>query len=182
MLVSFEVVGDPAPWTVFTKRGAPSLGFQRMQSWQAQLQAMATVAMAGREPLTGPVWLRFAFYRPRPAWAPKGPEAFRRWEAKQIIKKPDATNYQKAAEDAMQGILYETDAQVLSIQSVKTYARTGNGFTVCWVVDLGRNEEPAPTLAEAMRADPGARARCGAAGASNADGGDDGSINPVYPA
>ena len=81
MEVSFEVPGDPAPWTSWPKRGKPPIGFLRMQAWKLQIQAHARVAWGDRPLLTGNVRLRFVFYLPK-----KG--------------KGDLTNMIKAAEDA----------------------------------------------------------------------------------
>ena len=55
------------------------------------------------------------------------------WRARETLRKPDATNYQKAAEDAFQGILYWNDSQVTDVRSVKSYAKDGIGLTVIWL-------------------------------------------------
>ncbi len=93
MEVKFEVKGDPVPWTVQVRKAERSQAFQRMQAWQTQIQAAARVAWTGkgREQMTGPVDIRIVFH----------------------IKKrgPDTTNMFKAAEDAMQGIVYVNDSQ-----------------------------------------------------------------------
>ena len=53
-----------------------------------------------------------------------------RWINKQILKRPDVTNYQKAAEDALQGILFVSDAQVMSIRAHKSYMVCEHGMTI----------------------------------------------------
>ena len=121
MEVSFEVKGDPAPWSVYTKRGKPSLSFQKMQSWQAQIQAAAQVAMAGREMLKPPVALKCVFYlAPR-----KGKE-----------QEGDTTNLFKAAEDAIQGIVFKNDRGNDDIHGIKKRYLHPEGLTVVWVEEV----------------------------------------------
>lgn len=114
MTFSFEAPGTPAPWTAWPKRGKPPVGFQRMKAWQVQLQVRARMAWGARDPLTGPVGLRFAFYMPKKA-------------------KGDLTNLVKAAEDALQGILIQNDKQVVHLEAAKTTIDRAEGLTVIWL-------------------------------------------------
>ena len=114
-IVSFMVLGHPAPWSVYTRRGKPSLSFQNMQSWQAQIQAAAKVAWAGRPLLAGPVKLDVVFY-----------------DAK--AHRHDRTNLLKAFEDAIQGIIFKNDVQVTEGTTRKEYR--SDGYTVAWVEEV----------------------------------------------
>lgn len=111
-IVCLEVLGAPAPWTVFTKQSKPSLSFQNMQGWQAQIQAAAKVAWAGRDLLEGPVKLDVIFYDPK-------------------AHRHDRTNLLKSFEDALQGIIFKNDVQVCEGSTRKEYR--ADGFTVAWL-------------------------------------------------
>ncbi len=130
--IIFEVPGEPVPWTVYTRRGPPPPGFLAMQAWQEQIQAHMRHRWGNREPLSGPVTLYAAFYRGWPRSAPqKDGGAISRWYNKHIIMKPDTTNYLKAFEDALIGIVFLDDAQTLDIRGHKDYASPGvSGYTV----------------------------------------------------
>ena len=125
----FTIVGDPVPWTSWPKRGAPPAGFLNMQAWQAQIQAYAIRYWRGPdgpvEPLSGPVRLELEFYLPQPK--------------KPTNKYPraDVTNLTKACEDALQGILFVNDSQVVVTSNKKAYV-TGSdaGYTVIRVERL----------------------------------------------
>ena len=53
-----------------------------------------------------------------------------------IIKRPDLTNYQKAAEDALTGLLYQDDSQVVMVHSGKRYTDEAEGYTHITVAEL----------------------------------------------
>lgn len=113
--LALEVKGEPAPWTTWPKRGKPPLGFQKMVAWQLQIQAAAKVAWGGKPLLTGPVHLSFVFYTQRGCG--------------------DLSNYVKAAEDALQGIVLKNDRQTVHIEAVKRPMAVGTteGLTVVWL-------------------------------------------------
>ena len=96
------IPGDPVPWAVYTKQGPPSPGFLAVQAWQEQIRAAARSTWQGRPEIQGPVKLSFQFLLPWPKSAPKiGGAAAGRWEKKHLLMKPDLTNLEKAAEDAL---------------------------------------------------------------------------------
>lgn len=131
--VEFWVKGDQAPWQVYTRQGRPSIGILAKQAWQAQIQAAAKEAMAGREPITGPVRLTIRCYRSLPNWAPTGDNARNRarsrWIARHLLMYPDTTNYLKAAEDALQGIIMVNDSQDVEVVASKDYS-LGEPYTI----------------------------------------------------
>lgn len=89
---------------------------KRGRDWRSCVADHAVVAMAGRDPLTGPLKVTFAFNLPRPrghygtgrnagnvkASAPSWPTT-----------KPDATKLVRSAEDACTGIVWRDDAQIV---------------------------------------------------------------------
>jgi Holliday junction resolvase RusA-like endonuclease len=78
------------------------------------------------------------FYLPLPKSAPKkSTAAIHRWRAKNYPKRADIRNMAKACEDALQGILFVNDSQVIRAgPDRKVYAVDGEGFTVIWVTPL----------------------------------------------
>jgi len=136
--IELIVVGEPRPWTVYTKRGAPGVGFERMQAWQEIIMIAAREVMAGGPPMEGAITLNVMFFRVIPKTAPK-PRAIGesnkldRWLDVHIIKRPDRDNYQKAFSDALNGIIYVDDSQITEGSGAKDYAPIGKeGYT--WAV------------------------------------------------
>jgi Holliday junction resolvase RusA-like endonuclease len=100
MAVELCVAGRPYPWKVYTKRGPPPRSYEYFRSYQEAVQVEALTIWrdtAGRRPpLTCAVGLDFLFCSEGRA---------------------DLTNLQKAAEDALEGIIIANDAQVIEIQA-----------------------------------------------------------------
>lgn len=118
--VSFRVFGVAQPkgstrafvpkgWSrpVITSANPKSKGWQQLVSEQAQ-----TVAQDGL--FTGPVVLIVTFHLPRPASLPK--------KHLHHTKKPDLDKLVRNTKDALKGILYRDDAQVVDIHARKVYA------------------------------------------------------------
>ena len=125
-----RVDGDPVPWAVYTKQGKPSTGFLNMQVYQFEIQRALNEIWSGYPPFSGHIKLEFTFARQVPLNALKKEPGRTKWKKEHIMKRPDVTNYQKAAEDAMKGIVFDDDSQVVSITSKKKYTE-GGGYT--WI-------------------------------------------------
>ena len=125
-----RVDGDPVPWAVYTKQGKPSTGFLNMQVYQFEIQRALNEIWSGYPPFSGHMKLEFTFARQVPLNALKKEPGRTKWKKEHIMKRPDVTNYQKAAEDAMKGIVFYDDSQVVSITSKKKYTESG-GYT--WI-------------------------------------------------
>lgn len=102
----------------------------KLAPWRHRVATKARVTMAGREPMTGPVIVLARFYLPRPQdhlgtgrnagqLRPSAPQA---WEH---VKKPDGDKLLRAVLDAMTGIVYHDDAQVIDSMPRKRYADPG---------------------------------------------------------
>lgn len=77
-----------------------------------------------KELLTGALEVRFYFYRPIPkSFSKKNRELALCGRLRPKIK-PDLTNYTKAAEDALEGIIYKNDAQIVDEHLHKYYSAT----------------------------------------------------------
>lgn len=116
--LAFTVEGEPASWQVFT-RYDESDSKARLKAYQGLIQATAREAMQGLPPHEGPVVLDVTFCRSYPKSAPKRNRE--EWGEKNILKRPDRTNFQKGAEDALNNIVYLDDSQVIRGHSAKVY-------------------------------------------------------------
>jgi len=117
--LAFTVHGTPAP--AGSKKAVP-MGkrwgviddSKKSRPWKNLVAQHAGDAMAGRELLQGPLHLVLRFYvrRPKAHFGASGAirPAAPRWPA----QKPDATKLLRAVEDAMQGVVYRNDSQVVA--------------------------------------------------------------------
>jgi len=102
-----------------------------MQVYQFEIQRALNEIWSGYPPFTGHLKLDFTFARQVPLNALKKEPGRTKWKQEHIMKRPDVTNYQKAAEDAMKGIVFDDDSQVVSVSSKKKYTEEG-GYT--WII------------------------------------------------
>ena len=135
-----RIDGDPVPWAVYTRQGKPSTGFLNMQTYQDEIRLGLKELWRGYPPLTGHLLLDFTFAREVPLSALKKEPGRTKWKQEHIIKRPDVTNYQKAAEDAMKGIVFNDDSQVVSVSSKKKYTESG-GYTWISITALLKTQE-----------------------------------------
>jgi len=148
--ISFWVPGKPEP--AGSKSAYPSRNGRHVRVVDANRRASAwkdVVAMVARaqyrgQPLTGPVRLDLQFYLRRPPT-----HMGRGRNAKRVLSsarehatvKPDALKLARAVEDALTGILYADDAQIIDEHLLKFYGpREGVRIEVR---ALGIPEEPA---------------------------------------
>lgn len=90
---------------------------RNLKSWQALVAAAASQAIAEHQDwqlLEGGVRLTVAFYLPRPKSLAKKVTAH--------TKKPDASKLVRSLEDALSGVVYRDDAQIVEIIAAKHYA------------------------------------------------------------
>lgn len=126
--VIFVVDGNPMPWQTQMRNAKRTLGFERMQAWQDHIRLVARQEWLGRGYETAvnrpvKVFLWFALARCHLARnRPLG---------------PDATNFQKAAEDALKGIIFGDDSATVDIRSQKLYTNQPEGSTLIRVQVLG---------------------------------------------
>ena len=126
-MVSFFAPGKPQP-------GGSKKGFvnprngrvvivedaKRNKDWRAVVALAAQEAMGGHEPLTGPLALAITFYIPRPKGhygSGKNAGRLKANAPRYSTSKPDSTKLLRSTEDAMSGIVWRDDAQVV-IQTV----------------------------------------------------------------
>ena len=84
-------------------------------------------------PLEGPVGLRLHITRPTPASYPKKPTKGNPWPWADT-KKPDCDNFAKIIQDALNGIAFRDDAQIVDLRVTKGFGEHGVRVTV-WEVE-----------------------------------------------
>ena len=119
--------------------------FARMQAWQEEIRIAFWNKYHGKLLLSGPIFMEAEFYRGIPASAPKGTEALQRWMVRHIQTKPDRTNYLKAAEDALNGVVFVDDSHVVKGSEFKWYSRPGQphypgGYSVFRIREMAAGE------------------------------------------
>ena len=141
--VTFRVVGIAQPkgstrafvpkgWTrpIITTDNPKSKGWQQLVAEQAQ-----SVASDGM--FLGPVMLSVVFHLPRPQSLPRS--------VRHHVKKPDVSKLARSLEDALTGVLYRDDAQIVRLNVAKLY--TAIGAAPCAVVTLTEAAAPEPVQA-----------------------------------
>lgn len=131
--LSFTVLGDAQP--AGSKRAFTPKGWQRpvvvdanpnAKAWQQQVAGEALVALDGRTaPLfDGPVVVELTFYRSRPrSHYGSGRNAGQVRDSAPAfpVTRPDVLKLARGAEDAMSGIVYRDDAQIVDERLVKCW-------------------------------------------------------------
>ena len=121
-MLTFTVYGAPSPkgstrafvpkgWT----RPIITSATKGLKAWESKIAAAAG-AQANGEVFTGPIMVNIAFYLPRPRSLKKG--------AGPHIKRPDLDKLIRGATDALIGIVYRDDAQIVTISAKKVYVST----------------------------------------------------------
>jgi Holliday junction resolvase RusA-like endonuclease len=130
-VISFTVLGEAKPAGSKTAFVNPKTGkaivtdaSKGAKPWQAEVKAAASEAMKGNEPFVGPLHAHFKFFRARPTShygtgrnagevklsAPFAPAT-----------RPDVLKLARAVEDALTGIVYRDDAQIIGEWVEKRY-------------------------------------------------------------
>jgi Holliday junction resolvase RusA-like endonuclease len=119
-MINFTVFADaeqgksiqPAHRPRIVKRGrhASMANDPRHDEWMAWIGFKA-LPHRPAQLLEGPLKLTIDFYLPKP----------KSTKSRVPISRPDLSNYVKAAEDAMNGILYVDDARIIEIHARKLY-------------------------------------------------------------
>jgi Holliday junction resolvase RusA-like endonuclease len=91
--------------------------------WKDSVTSAAVEAMDGARLLEGPLFLRVAFYQPRPKghFNSKGELNAVGRRTPYPDKKPDCTKLVRGTEDAMTGVVYRDDAQIVHQIVTKHY-------------------------------------------------------------
>ena len=132
--IYFTVFGIPKPAgskTAFAiKRGGVYTGrtvvmdaCKKTKSWQAIVKAEAK-KHAPATPVDGAIWVEFTFYMPRPKshfGTGKNSSKLKPNAPVHHTGKPDALKLARAVEDALTGVCYVDDAQIINEEISKSY-------------------------------------------------------------
>ena len=133
-MVTFRVDTNPVgkQRARYAKRGnfVQTYTPDKTRNYEALIKEAAIQAMGSNEILETPVNLYLYIRAPIPKSLPK-----KRLEAclnglEKPIKKPDASNVLKSVEDAMNGVVYKDDSQIVNIHVTKVYS-SQSGIDVC---------------------------------------------------
>ena len=133
-MVTFSVDGDPVgkQRARYAKRGnyVQTYTPDKTRNYESLIKEAAIQAMGSNEILETPVNLYLYIRVPIPkSYSKKRLEACLNGSEKPI-KKPDASNVLKSVEDAMNGVVYKDDSQIVNIHVTKVYA-SQSGIDVC---------------------------------------------------
>lgn len=86
------------------------------KGWAATVTAVAqqTQSLSGERPLSGAVYLSLQFHMPKPKSLPK--------RVVHCIKRPDLDKMIRSVKDALKGVFYLDDAQVVKLDAEKVYS------------------------------------------------------------
>jgi Holliday junction resolvase RusA-like endonuclease len=133
--LSFTVLGKPQPGgsksaRVIYKAGVPTGQVAvtdanpKAKSWQQEVRLVAIAATNGLPLLTDAVNVSFTFYRQRPKshyGTGRNAHVLKGSAPPFPTQKPDALKYARSTEDALTGIVYRDDAQVVDLDVHKRY-------------------------------------------------------------
>lgn len=124
-MIQFTVDGQGVPKgrPKFTRRGNFVSAYtpEATRKYEALVAGIAMQAMAGRAPMTGPIEILLEMRMQIPvSWSNKKRLAASLGQVR-ATKKPDSGNIQKGIEDAMNGIVYVDDAQIVVTTVRKLY-------------------------------------------------------------
>jgi len=125
-IVTFGVDGIPVAKgrPRFARRGnfVKTYTDNKTLAWEDQVRQSAVNAMGPSEPLETPVTLCLYFRIPIPAsWSKKRQERAKAQDERPA-KKPDWDNLGKAVSDALNGVIYKDDSQIVSAHIKKVYS------------------------------------------------------------
>lgn len=155
-MLSFTVHGQPA--TAGSKRGFYNAKARRViitddsaksRPWKAQVADKAAEAMAGEDLLQGPLAAAFAFYVPRPK-GHFGAKGVRASAPPFPAVKPDVLKLARAVEDALTGIVWRDDAQIVQETIAKRYGEPARCEIT--VTAMNPTAERSPALPEEVAA------------------------------
>ena len=127
-LVSFTIKAVPQPQLrprISTISGHPHVYDPKStRDFKRIVTKLASDEMAGHEPITGPIKVSFTFYRPVQQSLSKSAFDRRAVGDELPVVKPDLSNYLKAVEDALNGVVWEDDRTITTEVIKKRYSTT----------------------------------------------------------
>jgi Holliday junction resolvase RusA-like endonuclease len=141
-VVEFTVFGKPEP--AGSKRAFVVAGKAQVvdanakaKPWKEQVAQVAGEHFSG-ELLDGPLGVRFVFYQPRPkghygtgrnsSWLKPAAPLY-------PTTRPDALKLARAVEDALSGVLYRDDSQIVDERLMKLYGAPARCVVTVWELE-----------------------------------------------
>lgn len=125
--LSFTVYGTPVPAGSKTpgitkggRRFVRDSSGHRGTDWRRNVAQVAGEALNGRGLFDGPLRLVCRFYMPRPK-AHFGAKGLKASAPAYPTSRPDSLKLARGTEDAMSGVVYRDDAQIVSLVATKQY-------------------------------------------------------------
>jgi len=133
-MVTFKVDVDPVgkQRARYAKRGnfVQTYTPDKTRTYETLIKEAAIEAMGSSEPLETPVSLYLYIRVPIPkSYSKKKVEACLNG-SEQPMKKPDSSNVLKSVEDAMNGVVYVDDCQIINHHITRVYS-TQSGVDIC---------------------------------------------------
>lgn len=123
--IKFKIIGNPVPKgrPRFYKAGnfVHSYTPKKTRQWE-QFVKFQAIHYRPKELWTGAIVMDLVFWLPRPKSLPK--------KVINHIKKPDIENLAKSVMDALEGIIYKRDSQIICLVCDKIYSETEYGVDV----------------------------------------------------
>lgn len=92
----------------------------KTRDWRIEIKIVAAELMKGRDLFAGPLSLDVTFYRPRPK-GHYGAHGVKKSAPKYPITRPDRTKLLRPLEDALTGVLWRDDSQIVDGNTKKRY-------------------------------------------------------------
>lgn len=151
--LSFEIPGKPvAKGRARAFKRGNLIGHytpQKTRTHEGVVATLAMHAMRGRSPLNGPIILHVRFVL-------SIPKAWPRWKSEMAHRgeilptaKPDIDNLVKAVKDGLNGVVWNDDAQVISLTTVKEYG--DRSFTAVTIRQVSAQPAQIKSKVEAQR-------------------------------
>ena len=133
-MVTFKLDADPVgkQRARYARRGnfVQTYTPDKTRNYEALLKEAAIEAMGSSEPLETPVSLYLYIRVPIPKSFSKKKVQECLNGSEQPIKKPDSSNVLKSVEDAMNGVVYKDDCQIINHHITRVYS-TLSGVDIC---------------------------------------------------
>lgn len=131
MNIAFTVDGKPVPEGDLKRGRHGKLYWSNdavLRGWKDAVGYAARAAMAGRDPFSGPIYVRAIFSMPRPRShyrTGRFSEQLRADAPRWMDTRPDLDKLDRAILDAMTDIVYTDDSRVALKRTVKVWAAHG---------------------------------------------------------
>ena len=152
LLVAFTVLGEPAPQgsKVRNRYGGIREANPRTRPWRQAVAAEAEYAMGGRPPVNSAVSVEVRYVFPRPLGhfgSGRNADLLRPSAPEHKTTAPDTEKLNRAAFDAMSGIVYRDDAQIVHSEAWKLYGSPARAEIEVRLLAHDRSPPPLPLRA-----------------------------------